>query len=164
MNDEKESLNRIFSITSTAFCDGEPIPLRCSARGEDVSPGFKLKNMDSKAKSVVITMDDMSHPIFKIYNHWCIWNIPVQEEIPEGIPRGKTVPSLGGAVQGIGYGRHRYRGPKPPFKSIHTYQFTVYTLDCTLNLPSHCGEKELLNRMDGHILQRAMLSGTFQNP
>lgn len=155
--------NSLLTVKSSAFCDGEAIPLRCSARGESISPDFTLENMDTSAKSVAITMDDMSHPIFGIYNHWSIWNLPPQNKIPEGIPKGKTVPELGGAVQGIGYGRHRYKGPKPPKGANHTYQFTVYVLDTVLQLCPSAKKKQLLAGMEGHILQRAYLTGTYQS-
>jgi Raf kinase inhibitor-like YbhB/YbcL family protein len=160
---QTESLENRLTVKSTAFDDGEAIPLRNSARGENISPSFSISNISPCAKSIAITLDDMSHPIFGVYNHWVIWNIPVQDVIPEGIPRGKTVPSLGGALQGIGYGRYRYKGPKPPRGSTHIYQFTVYTVDCMLELPSSSKKKQLLASMDGHILQHAILSGTFQS-
>ncbi|HEX3038079.1 MAG TPA: YbhB/YbcL family Raf kinase inhibitor-like protein [Oscillospiraceae bacterium] len=160
---QAESLENRLTVKSTAFDDGESIPLRNSARGEDISPSFSISNISPNAKFIAITLDDMSHPIFGIYNHWVIWNIPVQDTIPEAILRGKTISSLGGAQQGIGYGRHRYKGPKPPRGSTHIYQFTVYTVDCMLELPSSSKKTQLLACMDGHILQSAILSGTFQS-
>jgi len=160
---EIEPLKNALVVTSIAFRDGGAIPLRYSARGEDISPSFSIDNISTCAKSISITMDDISHPIFKIYNHWSIWNIPIQNVIPENIPHGKYISALNDAVQGIGYGRHRYKGPKPPSKCIHTYQFTVYTLDCMLELPSSAKKKQLLTCMEGHVLQSAILSGTFQS-
>ncbi len=38
----------------------------------------------------------------------------------------QAVRMLGNARQGIGYGFHRYVGPKPPKGKKHTYRFTVY--------------------------------------
>ena len=159
---QTEPLKSKLTVTSTEFRDGGAIPLRYSARGEDVSPSFSIDNISPCAKSIAIIMDYMSHPIFGIGNHWVIWNIPIQNMIPEGIPHGAFVSTLNGAVQGVGYGRHRYKGPKPPLQSTHTYQFNVYTLDCMLELSSSAKKKELLACMEGHILQRAILSGTFQ--
>ena len=149
-------------VISNAFEEGGWIPERHTGRGEDISPDFILKGIDPSAKSIAITLDDADHPIPN-YNHWLVWNIPVQSSIPEGIPHGKTVPSLGGAVQGIGYGKHRYRGPKPPFRWIHTYVFTVYILDCLLDLSPVTMKKAFLNRVSGHVLQQATLTGKFQS-
>lgn len=152
-----------FMITSRAFTDGGWIPARHTDRGEDLSPELQLHGIDPDAKSIAITLNDASHPLFPNYSHWVIWNIPVREVIPEGIPQGKTVAGLGGAVQGVAYGRNRYRGPKPPLLAVHTYVFTVYVLDCMLKLGSSAGKRELLNAMDAHILQKARLTGRFQN-
>lgn len=150
-------------VRSKAFKEGGWIPIKHSARGEDLSPCFELSGIAQNAKSIAITLDDASHPIFPNYNHWLIWNIPVQAVISEGIPHGKVVDSLGGAMQGMAYGRNRYKGPKPPLKAIHTYVFTVYVLDTKLNLAENSKKHEFIAMADGHVLQQAFLSGKFQN-
>ena len=152
----------ILKIKSKAFDEGGWIPEKYTARGADISPDFEISNIDPKAKSIAITLDDASHPIFPNYNHWVIWNIAIQSAIPEAIAHGKYVDSLG-AVQGIAYGRNKYKGPKPPLKSIHTYVFTIYTLDCTLKLEASSRKQDFINHAGGHILQQAALSGKFQS-
>jgi phosphatidylethanolamine-binding protein (PEBP) family uncharacterized protein len=84
------------------------------------------------------------------------------EIIPKNIPHGKAVEGLSGAVQGRGYGKHRYRGPRSPFNWSHRYQFTVYVLDCVLDLPSASKKRDLLKAMNGHILQQAALVGHYR--
>ncbi|MFA9464139.1 MAG: YbhB/YbcL family Raf kinase inhibitor-like protein [Velocimicrobium sp.] len=153
----------ILKIKSKTFKEGAWIPTRNSARGENLSPDFELDGIAKNAKSIAITLDDASHPIFQNYNHWVIWNIPVQTVIPKGIAQGKSVDSLGGAIQGIAYGRNRYKGPKPPLKSIHTYVFTIYILDSKVDLNAKSKKRNLLNKIEGHILQQATLSGKFQS-
>ena len=153
----------ILKVKSKAFDEGNWIPVRYTARGEDLSPDFKIDGIAQNAKTIAITLDDASHPIFPNYNHWVIWNIPVQAVIPEGIPHGKSVDSLGGAIQGTAYGRNRYKGPKPPLKSIHIYVFTIYILDCNVDLAANSKKQDFLNKIDGHILQQASLSGKFQS-
>lgn len=152
-----------FEVKSSAFEEGGWIPLRYSAYGENLSPDFIISGIAPKAKSIAITLDDASHPIFPNYNHWLIWNIPTQAIIPEGIPNGKYVDGLGGAIQGIAYGRNQYKGPKPPLKSIHTYVFTIYILDCSVDLSASSRKRKFMAKIDGHILQQFTLSGKFQN-
>lgn len=151
------------SITSPCFKEGGWIPKEYSARGKDISPELRIYGICEKAESLAITMDDDSHPIIPGYNHWVIWNVPVQEIIPAGVSYGKIVLDLHNAIQGIAYGRHRYKGPKPPFKSIHTYTFTVYILDCRLTMPPQSRKSDLLGCMEGHILQKSSISGKFQS-
>lgn len=106
-------------------------------------------------------MDDMGHPI-PAYNHWIIWNLPACSVIPGHIPYGERIQLMGNAVQGCGYGKHRYRGPKPPFRWSHVYRFQVFVLDCVLDLPVHTRKKALLLAMEGHIVQEAVLTGHYR--
>ena len=111
--------------------DGNKFPIENMGRGKDVSPEFVIKNLSPHAKTLIITLEDLSHPI-KNFTHWVIWNIPAFDKIPKDIPAGKSVSALQGAMQGIGYGFHRYAGPKPPKGKTHKYCFTIYALDCSL--------------------------------
>jgi len=151
-------------ITSPAFEEGGWIPVENSARGWDLSPELHINGIDEGAVSLAITMDDASHPLFPNYNHWLIWNLPVQAAIPAAIPTGKEISELPGAVQGIAYGKNCYKGPKPPLQRIHTYTFTVYALDCMISLSEKSKSGDLSHAMKGHILQKGTLSGKFQNP
>ena len=150
-------------IESSAFEQNGFMPPKYTGRGEDISPELTITGISPDAKSIAIIMDDHDVPVVGILNHWVIWNIPVQNVIPENIPHGAVVDSLGGAVQGVGYGKHGYRGPKPPsfIKKAHRYQFQVYVLDCMLEIDSGSGKTELLKNMDGHILQYGSLIGKF---
>ncbi len=150
-------------INIPKFADGGWMPIEHSGRGKDISPEIRLSEIDEKAVSIAITLDDASHPFFPNYNHWLIWNLPVAAIIPEGIPKGGTVESLGGAKQGIAYGRHRYKGPKPPFKWIHNYVFTVYTLDSSVDISPKSTKRDFLIAAQGHILQKAIYVGKFQS-
>lgn len=145
-------------VTSPAFEKDALIPIQYTGWGEDISPEIHLSSIHEEAKSLVIIMDDMGHPISG-YNHWVIWNISVMQIIPPGIPHGARVSELNGAIQGRGYGKNRYRGPKPPFNWNHSYQFHVFALDCMLNLSSDSNKSRLLAAMQGHILQEAKFAG-----
>ena len=130
-----------------------------TGRGQDVSPELILEGLSPEAKTLAVTLEDMSHPI-KGFTHWVIWTLPVSDRIPEAIPAGKCV--LNGAVQGAAYGLHRYAGPKPPKGRTHTYRFTVYALDCTLDRGSGARKKAFLRAAEGHVLQQSSVSGAFE--
>ena len=129
-----------------------------TGRGADRSPELVLENLSPEAVTLAVTLEDMSHPI-KNFTHWVIWNLPAADRIPGAIPAGKS--TLDGAVQGVAYGLHRYAGPKPPRRTQHTYRFTVYALDCTLDLSPASRKKVFLRAAEGHILQRGSISGIF---
>lgn len=150
-----------FAVTSPAFENEAVIPIQYTGRGKDISPELRLSTISERGRSMAVIMDDLGHPI-PAYNHWVIWNIPVMPTIPEDIPYGAHVGDLGGAVQGRGYGRNRYRGPKPPFNWSHRYRFHVYVLDCMLDLPETARKRDLLAAMQGHVLQDGSLIGRFR--
>ncbi len=131
-----------------------------TGRGRDLSPELILENLSPDAKSLAVTLEDMSHPI-KGFTHWVIWNLPASDKIPGAIPAGKLVPKLG-AVQGLAYGLHRYAGPKPPRGKTHAYRFTVYALDRPLALSGGAHKKTFLQAAAGHILQSGSISGDFE--
>lgn len=154
------------SLTSSAFEEGCTIPMRHTGFGEDLSPAMHLSGLCRETVSLALILEDLDVPFCRTYCHWLIWNLPPIAEIPEGIPGGPSVPSLGNAVQGVGYGTHRYRGPCPPpfLRRPHRYVFRAYALNCWLDIPSAARRRALVKAMSGHILQEASLSGTFRRP
>lgn len=148
------------SVTIPAFGSDGKIPERYSGNGEDVSPAMQLSELDSDVVSLAVIMDDIDHPLMGVYNHWIIWNLPVQQVIPAAIPHGPSVPELSGASQGVGYGKHRYRGPKPPFGS-HRYKYHVFALNKELTLEPSAKKEELLAAMEGHIVQYGSVIGEY---
>jgi Raf kinase inhibitor-like YbhB/YbcL family protein len=150
-------------VASPAFPDGGEIPQYHSGWGADVSPELRLTGLADDAVSLTVIMDDLDIPLTPAYNHWVIWNLPAQSVIPASIPAGAD--PANGARQGIGYGKNRYRGPKPPafIRNRHRYRFTVLALDCRLTLDASARKKDLLRAMEGHIMQTGTLIGTYRN-
>lgn len=149
-------------VSSPAFEDNGWIPHCNSGYGEDISPELILEGIDENAVSMAITLDDAGHPLFPNFNHWVIWNLPPVNRIPGNLPKGAIIERPIHAVQGRAYGKHCYRGPKPPFNCKHDYRFTVYVLDTTISIDVNSHKKDLLNAMEGHILQTGILMGNYQ--
>ena len=57
---------------------------------------------------------------------------------------------------------HRYAGPKPPKGKTHTYQFTLYALDCSLELKVNTKKRSFLKKAEGHILQTGSITAKFE--
>lgn len=152
------------TIKSPSFEDNGYMPKKHTGFGEDISPAFDLLNLTDKAVSLAIIMDDLDIPFVSAYNHWLIWNIPAMEEITENIPYGACAGTLGNAIQGIGYGKHRYKGPKQPafIRNVHRYVFNFYVLDRYLELDSNSTKKDLLAKMQGHVLQQGSITGKYK--
>ena len=153
----------MLTLHSPAFLEGGIIPTRHTGRGEDLSPPFTAKGIPEGSVSLSILLEDTSHPLFRDFPHWLIWNLPVAEHIPEGIAPGGAVEVLGcTASQGTAYGPRRYAGPKPPKGRTHTYRFTVCALDCALDRSPASRKKAVLRAAEGHILQIGSISGEFE--
>jgi len=119
------------------------------------------------------------------FYHWVLVDLPpevtaIREgEFSDGVtPRGKKGPeTLHGARQGINdytawfkgdkdmEGNYfGYDGPCPPWNDevLHHYVFTVCALDCPrLQLRGMFGGADALAAMEGHILDRASLTGIY---
>lgn len=153
--------SNILKFKCTGMEDSGKIPIENTGRGQDISPEFIIENLSPDAKTLAITLEDLSHPV-KNFTHWVIWNIPATSKIEKGIKAGKNVPSMGNAKQGFGYGIHRYAGPKPPKGKIHTYRFTIYSLDCGIRLCANSFKRNFLKKAEKHILQKGSITGEFE--
>lgn len=142
-------------------------PIEYTGWGEDKSPEIHLHNIKKEAVSVAIIMEDLDVPMTKAFSHWVIWNLPPLKVIPKGIPYGAKLQIGEGATQGMAYGKHCYKGPKPPIfiKKPHRYVFHVYALNCRITLPKEAKKKELLGAIEdgGKIVQYGYFEGIFSN-
>lgn len=152
---------KILLFECVGIKDSGVFPLANTGRGRDVSPEFVIHNLALDAQTLVVTLEDLSHPI-KNFTHWLIWNIPAMAKIPAAIPAGNIVAELGNAVQGVAYGWHRYAGPKPPYGKTHKYCFTIYALDCRLDLGTVATKRKVLKMAAGHIIQQGSICAYFE--
>ncbi|ELZ24283.1 hypothetical protein C475_13577 [Halosimplex carlsbadense 2-9-1] len=149
-------------VRPSGFEDEGTIPRKYTGVGDDVSPPMTVENVPAKAETLAIVLDD---PDANEFLHWLIWNVPADtDEIPEGIPQSGTVDSLGGARQGTNdFGEVGYRGPLPPEgDAAHTYQFTTYAVDTSLELAAGADRGELDSALDGHVIDRYPFVATFE--
>ncbi len=142
-------------ISSPAFSHGESIPARYTCDGYDASPGLVIGKVPPAALSLALIVDDPDAP-GGTWVHWVVWNIPAQvREIPEN-----DLPPL--AIQGKNdWKRNKYGGPCPP-SGTHRYFFRIFALDTTLNLNSSTTKADLERAMQGHILAKGELMGTYR--
>jgi hypothetical protein len=158
---EESMNNTILEFECIGMVDGSKFPIEYTGRGKDILPEFVIKNLSANAKTLAVILEDLSHPI-KDFTHWIIWNIPAANRIKKNIPVGRNVPALGNARQGVGYGLHRYAGPKPPKGKKHSYRFTIYSLDCEINISASSMKRNFLKKAEKHIIQKGSIIGEFE--
>jgi Raf kinase inhibitor-like YbhB/YbcL family protein len=155
-------------VKSLAFGHGQPIPKKHTGDGDDISPELSWSNVPEGTQELALICDDPDAPRPEPWVHWIIYRIPAHGTgLPEGIATQANLSSPAGARQGsnswdsgqtIGY-----RGPAPPSgHGVHHYHFKLYALDTPLDLPSGADKQSLLKAMEGHILGRGELVGTYQ--
>ncbi len=148
------------ALTSTAFREGEPIPVKHTCDGPDVSPPLSWKGVPGGARSIALLCEDPDAPV-GLWVHWVIWGIPPDStSLPEGVTKDKVLPT--GAAQGTNdFKRIGYGGPCPPQGKPHRYFFRIYALDSTLTLTPGATRKELLKAIEGHAIGEGVLMGTY---
>ncbi len=152
--DQTEEAAMSLTLRSDSFDNGQAIPPRFTADGADVSPALTIEGVPEGAVSLALIVDDPDAPM-GTWVHWVVWNLPAgTTEIPEGrLPQG--------GVQGTNsWGRAAYGGPSPP-SGTHRYFFKLYALDTALDLSPKANKNMLLRTMEGHVLARAELMGTY---
>jgi len=151
-------------ITSTAFKDGEKIPVQYvmpGAGGKNTSVPLSWKNAPSGTKSFAISMVD-PHPVAQNWVHWLAINIPANmTSLEAGASRKKMPPGsveLKNSFGDIGYG-----GPQPPKGTgDHPYVFTVYALNAEkLDLGTNTSLSTFKKTLEGKTLGSATITGKY---
>ena len=143
---------KLLELSSDSFVQNGLIPSKYTCDGVDANPSIHIDNIPEEAKSLAIIVDDPDAPNGS-FCHWVTWNIPVTHEIKEKEKKG---------AQGMNdFGRHRYNGPCPP-SGTHRYNFKVYALDCSLNIPVSSDKMNLEQAMSDHIVAFGILTGKYK--
>jgi len=148
--------------TSTAVASGGSIPTRFTCDGADVSPPVSL-DAPADAATWALVVSDPDAP-GGTFTHWLIWNVPAKTDLPEAVPRGRTVSSLGGATQGRnGFGDVGYGGPCPPSgDGPHTYRFDAYALGGRLDVDPSVDRGDLVDAIyAADLLTVGSLTATY---
>ena len=126
----------------------------------DVSPALNWDGVPEGAKSLALIVDDPDAP-GKTWVHWVLFNIPAGAGgLPAEIPAYAALES--GARHGTNdFRRLGYGGPCPP-GGTHRYFFKLYALDTVINLESGITKAQLLEAMEGHILDQGQLMGKYK--
>jgi Raf kinase inhibitor-like YbhB/YbcL family protein len=158
------------SLTTSAFPDGGPIPLKYTQAGEQVSPALNWANVPPGTQSFVLHMRDPDVARNKTTEdqvHWLVWNIAGSATgLPENVPKGAELPD---GMRQISASGPVYRGPGAPASSpMHHYTFELYALDTKIDVAPGADAWEtrtaIWKAMQGHILGKAVYVGLFRRP
>ena len=144
-------------LISPSFENNGTVPKKFTCDGGNINPELRIENVSTGAKSLALIMHDPDAPMPGGFTHWVVWNIAPattlikEESAPPGAVEGRNTRSTG------------YTGPcPPPGHGVHHYEFYLYALDTTLDLPVDSGKAELEAAMRGHVIEETKLVGLYE--
>lgn len=149
--------NVTMQFSSTSFAEGQAIPEKYSAYGENVSPQLSWSKAPEGTRSLVLLVEDPDAPRPDPFVHWLVFNIPAstsniaEGQIPEGVTDGRNDADS-----------TAYYGPKPPSGTDH-YHFKLFAIDQQLTLSQGASKAEVMKAIDGHTLATAELIGSYSH-
>jgi Raf kinase inhibitor-like YbhB/YbcL family protein len=149
-----------FAVTSPSFQNGGSIPKKFTCDGADVSPELQWTAPPTGTQSFALIADDLDAPV-GTWIHWVLFDLPAETKaLAEGVAKVDQPPT-GGRQGRNDFRKVGYGGPCPPPGKPHRYFFRVYALDKKLGLKPGASRQELDQAMQGHILAKAELMGTY---
>jgi Raf kinase inhibitor-like YbhB/YbcL family protein len=151
-------------LTSSAFTHQGSIPQQYTCQGRDVSPPLSWSGAPDGTKGFVLIVDDPDAPDpaapKRTWVHWVLYDIPsTVSGLPEAVTSAKLPP---GTREGTNdWNRTGYGGPCPPV-GRHRYFHKLYALDVELPDLGAAPKGEVEKAMEGHVLAKAELIGTYQ--
>ena len=130
---------------------------------------FKIENAPENTSSFAFVLEDKdAYPVVGFtWSHWLGANLK-KSEVKENESQTSTDFIQGAnswiSVQGNQQDREQasyYGGMTPPDKA-HTYELHIFALDKVLDLKRGFYLNELYEKMDGHILEEAVLKGIYE--
>ena len=154
----------MLTLRSPAFPHMGEIPRRHTCQDQDVSPELIWTGVPAGTRSLALIVDDPDAPDprrpLRTWVHWVLFDLPAD---CTGLPEAVVPIRL---PQGTREGRNDWRrtswgGPCPPI-GRHRYFFKLFALDSTLGDLHEPTATALVAAMEGHVLERAELVGTYE--
>jgi Raf kinase inhibitor-like YbhB/YbcL family protein len=151
-------------LTSSAFTHQGSIPQQYTCQGRDISPHLSWSGAPEGTKGFVLIVDDPDAPDpaapKRTWVHWVLYAIPPDaSSLSEGMTSAK-LPA--GTREGTNdWNRTGYGGPCPPV-GRHRYFHKLYALDVELPDLGPARKADIEKAMEGHVLAKTELIGTYQ--
>jgi Raf kinase inhibitor-like YbhB/YbcL family protein len=140
-----------FTIRSADFSDGDQIPKRFTADGDNVTPSLTIEGVPPAAVELALICHDPDAPDPGGFTHWTVYGLA---------PSTTTIADADYREGPNDADRPGWYGPKPPVgHGTHHYAFTVYALSRPVDgSPSR---DDFLSRNVDAMLGQSTLVGTY---
>jgi Raf kinase inhibitor-like YbhB/YbcL family protein len=152
-------------FTSFPFTPSGPIPHEYTCEGEDVSPALEWTDVPDGTESLVLIVDDPDAP-GQTFTHWVLFNLPgdathLPQDVDVSAEFSGQQPSPQEGTND--FGDVGYGGPcPPPGDGPHRYFFRLYALNTVLDLDRGASKAQVNAAMNGHVLNKTDLVGTYE--
>lgn len=163
-SEEARAPGRGLCVTSNAFADGDPMPHRFTADGDQLSPPIAWSGVPVDARSVVVLVEDADSPTPQPLVHAIVWNLPGRDgSLAEGAMDGTPYSARGADIGRNSYLQHAYLPPDPPpGHGPHRYAIQVFALERERDIEGGPGRRRLFAVLRGHVLASGLLVGTYE--
>lgn len=152
------SVDEGLTVSSEAWTEGTPIPVKYSCDGDDVSPPLAWEGVPDDAVELAVVVDDPDAGGGP-FVHWVLFGLDPsvtsldEGQIPDGALEAKT-----------GFGKAGWGGPCPPeADDAHGYRFTVYALDAKVDADDGADFGDVLGDVKDAAIAKGTLVGTFDH-
>ena len=146
------------ALNSDAFSAQSAIPREYAADGDDVSPPLNWGPVPDGAKELVLIVHDPDAPLVHGFDHWVATGIdPSTTELPRGAANGFRA-----GRNSLGETGWTGMAP-PPGHGPHHYFFHLFAIDTTLEDLNEPTRLEVLEAIEGHVIEQARIVGTYAN-
>jgi len=154
----------LIALESPAFADGAAMPARYTADGEKLSPPLRWRGAIEDATSLVLIVEDPDAPTPDPLVHLLAWGIPATlNELPQGHFKSPHHEGEDEILGRNGDGQPDWLPPDPPRgHGPHLFVFQLFALDRRLGFDNHPTRAEVVTAMQGHMLAKGTLIGTYE--
>jgi Raf kinase inhibitor-like YbhB/YbcL family protein len=145
-------------ISSPAFRNGEEIPEKYTANGQNISPPLNWSKGPDGTRQFMLVVEDANSSGKQPALHWLVYQLPPNvTSLPENAAQTMNL------VQGNNYqGKLGYAGPDPSGGEKHVYHFQIFALDREIKLGPGATPEQLARKLPGYVLSKGDLTGWYK--
>ena len=146
------------AVHSPDFDAHSPIPARFAADGENLCPALVWSDVPKGVEELVLIVHDPDAPLVDGFVHLVAVGIdPETNGLAAGADDGFRA-----GLNSLGESGWTGMAP-PPEHGVHHYFFHLFAVDRRLDELESPTRREVLDAIDGHVVEQARLVGTYRN-
>ncbi len=151
-------------LMSSAFEDGQQLPLRYTKDGDNLSPPLHWNDLPRETRELALFFENVTPKTKEPFLQWLVYGIPAELD---GLPEGFKHKREPGAPVDLRQGRNAignvgYDGPLGSVGRAVHFRFRLCALDQPLDLAPGADQGAVTSAISGHLLEQAELNVVHQ--